>query len=462
MKLLFVENRSATWVHEAVARRLAADGHEIHWLVQNPVFAPRWGQVHLLAFPPRGGAMAETDSYAWLRRTDRGVLHFGVRGDHYAHYDCCIAAVLKIVAPDVVFGEPTEFHELLTIACARKIGLPYLSPNVTRYPTNRLAFHAYDTLDPVGGDGSTMSDDEADALIDAIRMRQVVPSYMRPPERVTRSQSAGPLALKLRITAGWLAGERFNTPSPVRKLALNRTQRRQRLFWERRAERRASDWPRLLDRMQPWVLYALQMQPESNIDVWGTPWNDQAEIIRRAARSLAEHGAMLVVKPNPKSKYEMSPRLNEVMDSEANVLGLAHATPMGEVFPLAPLVLAVTGTVLLESIFAGKPVAVLGGHGMRDYPGVTGIESPEDLPPVLDAATKGRACAATRHEARSLLQYLHATSYAATIWDPVSHPADTTEKNISALTTAFTRVLEQIQCRPLTLAESMSRCATTA
>ena len=443
MKLLFVENRYATWVYEAVARRLEVAGHEIHWLVQNPMFAPSWGRVHRLPFPSRdqAPATATPDAYAWLRRTDRGVLHFGATGDHYAHYDRHIATLLDTLAPDVVFGEATEFHELLTIARARESGIAYLSPTGTRYPADRMAFMAYDTLDPVGGDGSLLPDEQADAMLEAIRTRQVVPSYMRPATRRSRSLDWHRLADKLRISAGWLAGERFITPSPARKMALNSEQQRQRQNWEERAARSRTARPDLLKSGQPWVLYALQMQPEGNIDVWGTPWNDQADTVRRAARALQAQGAVLVVKPNPKSKYEMNAQLNEIMGSEPNVIGLAHAIPMGEVFPPAPLVLAVTGTVLLESIFAAKPVASLGSHSMRAYPGVTAIETPEDLPAVLADALAGGARTASRQEARALLQNLHATSYSALLWDPVAQPHHGTEAHIEALAMTFARVL---------------------
>jgi hypothetical protein len=454
MKLLFVENRYATWVFEAVARRLALAGHEIHWLVQNPVFEPRWGRVHRLPFPPRGRAPStfEQDKYTWLRRTDRGVLHFGATGDHYAHYDLHITTLLETLVPDVVFGEATEFHELLTIARARESGIAYLSPTGTRYPADRLAFMAYDTLESVGGDGSLLPSEQADAMLEAILTRQLVPSYMRPSTRRTRTLDWHRLADKLRIAAGWLAGERFITPSPARKIELNKEQKRQRHVWEERAARSQSAWPYLLKSGQPWVLYALQMQPEGNIDVWGTPWNDQADIVRRAARALHAQGAVLVVKPNPKSKYEMNAQLNEVVDSEPNVIGLAHATPMSEVFPHAPLVLAVTGTVLLESIFAAKPVACLGSHSMRAYPGVTAIDTPEHLPAVLADALAGEARTASHDEARALLQHLHATSYSASLWDPVAQPHHGTKFHIEALSMAFTGVLAE--CMRLPAGES--------
>lgn len=442
MKLLFIENRYATWVYEAVVKRLEAQGHTIHWLVQNPVFTPKWGHVQVMPFPALSPeAAGPGEGFDWLARTDRGVLHFGATGSHYPHYDVQVREHLTQIQPDVIFGEATEFHELLVIRHAKALGIPYLSPNITRYPSDRLAFLAYDSLYAVGGDSSTLSDADADRMLDGIRHRRVVPSYMRPVVSTPRNLPLIKVMDKARITWGWLRGERYITPSPRRKLALNKAQRDARAQWEQHAAGQMDAWVALKASAKPWVLYGLQMQPEGNIDVWGTPWNDQAAIIQRAAKSLAGIGATLVVKPNPKSKYEMNARLNQIVSSTPNVLALPHATPMAEVFPHATLVLAVTGTVLMECIFSGKPVASLGDHAMTQYPGVTAINDPEALGPTLMAATRGELPTASMQQSRTLLQNLHTQSYAAAIWDPVAQPQFGTPEVLEALTDAFSHVL---------------------
>lgn len=442
MKLLFIENRYVTWVYEAVAKCLEAHGHEINWLVQNPVFTPQWGHVHVMSFPAISPeASVPSEGFDWLARTDRGVLHFGATGSHYSHYDAQVREHLIQIQPDVIFGEATEFHELLVIRHAKTLGIRYLSPNITRYPSDRLAFLAYDSLNPVGGDGSTLSDADANRMLDGIRHRKVIPSYMRPAVSTPWNLPLIKMADKARITWGWLRGERYITPSPRRKLALNAAQHEARAQWELHAAGWADAWANLKASQQSWVLYALQMQPEGNIDVWGTPWNDQAAIIEQAAKSLAGIGATLVVKPNPKSKYEMNARLNQVVSSTPNVLALPHATTMAEVFPHAPLVLAVTGTVLMECIFAGKPVASLGEHAMTQYPGVTPLNNPEALAPALLAAVRGALPTASPEQARTLLQTLHAQSYPAAIWDPIAQPHFATPEAVRALVNAFSHVL---------------------
>lgn len=445
LKLLFVENRYATWIYEAVAKQLVLKGHEIHWLVQNPLFAPKWGTVHTIPFPSKASIeKVDLSAYDWLRRTDRGVLHFGGSGYHYPHYDRCISQILDAVQPDFIFGEATEFHELLTIARAREKGMQFLAPTATRYPTDRLAFMAYDTLEPMGGDGSQLPDAEADAMVERIRTRQLVPSYMRTNSGLQLAVAWSRFVDKIRITAGWLAGERFITPSPWRKLQLNAQLKRQRALWDEKAALAPQAFTHLRNSGKPWVLYALQMQPEGNIDVWGSPWNDQADTIQRAARALALTGASLVVKPNPKSKYEMNAQLNRVMDNEPNLIRLDHSVPMGQVLPHAHLVLSVTGTVILESVFSGYPIACLGRHAMSQYAGVTALNEPEDVAKVLHKAIHKELLTATASESRALIQYLHRTSFSAGLWDPLLRPNDFTKTKINPLVEAFASIIQQL------------------
>src|SRR5262249_24284276 len=146
VKLLFLENRYATWLWREVAVRLQRDGHEIQWLVQNPVFTPNVGKCHKLPFPRgrRNGASKPHDIP--LLASDRAVRFFGISNEHYAPSRSAIASVLDAIHPQVIFGEPTQFHELITIAESRRRGINSLVPASTRYPPGRLQFQLYDSL----------------------------------------------------------------------------------------------------------------------------------------------------------------------------------------------------------------------------------------------------------------------------------------------------------------------------
>ena len=439
MKILFVENRYSTLIWAAIAQGLEKRGHEIHWILQNPMFCPKVGQVHVLPFPT-DAEKQQDDSLAWLSDVDRGVRWFGGDGTHWHPYNLRILQILKTVKPDVVFGEPTQFHELLTLENARSLDIRFLVPCGTRYPVGRLQFFDYDTLNPVGGEGRDLSDAELENMLSAIVDRQVVPSYMEVVPQTRLKKKWGAIKNKTLITTGWLRGEHYITPSPIKKIQLEREHARQYADWETFAYQ---DLPDTIQN-KPWVLYPMQLQPEANIELWGRPWSYQAEVVKRAAQALDKIGAVLVVKPNPKSKYELSAALCELVKYTPNIIALSHTTPMKAVFSHAPLVMAVTGTVIFECIFASKPIAVLGNHAMTRYPSIQALNKPEDIAQVLDSMQHKKVAVATNDEAKGLLNYLYKTSYPATLWDPVKQPELMTEKNIAALINSFVDVLTHL------------------
>ncbi|CAN5832888.1 hypothetical protein BH11PSE12_BH11PSE12_00280 [soil metagenome] len=443
MKIVFVENRYFTWILDAVAKELLAADYEIHWIVQNPMFIPKHGQIHLLSFPKHGAKEKLSDAALAkrLHESDRGVRWFGGDGSHWAIYRYQINEIIQALMPDVVFSETTEFHELLTLDVCKQHGIPLLSPNVTRYPVGRLNFFLNDTLNPIGGEGKDLTDQEVDQMLTAIVERTIRPSYMEPVQHTKLQALKHQLNDKVRILTGWFKGERFVTPSPWVKMLLEREHAKQYKYWESFAHRTLPD----SIQARPCVLFPLQMQPESNIEVWGSPWSDQVDIVKRAAKALAQIGAVLVVKPNPKSKYELNAELCDVVANTPNVIAISHTTPMKSIFDQIPLVMTVTGTVLMECIFAGKPIASLGNHAMTLYPGVLVLNAPEEILEKLQMVLRNEVAGASRQDAKQLLNFLHKTSYPAMIWDPYRRPELMTKENLLRLNAAFVNIFLKLQ-----------------
>ncbi len=436
---MFVENRYTTQVLERVARRLARQGHAVAWLVQNHRFAPRgWDAVHHIPYPA-GAPAALPPDFAALARIDRGVRYFGSNPGHYAYYASHIDAVLGAVRPDVVFGESTQFHELITVALCRRRGIEFLHPAATRIPHSRISFLRGDTLETFGGSGERLPDAEARAITQAVAGRRytaftnatqasVADSALR-----RRLRAAGDRAT---MVLSWLQGERYVTPSPWRKLALER---------ERRDALARVDALAGTTQLTPagrYVLYPMQMQPETNIDVWGAPHHDQAAIIAQAAASLQGSGRSLVVKLNPTAKYELlEPGFLDAL-ALPNVQVAPRSQPMAGLFAGAEALLTVTGSVLYESVFSGKPVFVLGRHALSRLPGVTPLDRAGDLGVALAA---GLPQAASAEQADQVVQQVVQGSYAGTWFDPLTMRQYDTPANLELLARAFSQVLHVLQ-----------------
>ena len=440
VKILFVENRYATRLFAAVARHLERDGHEIHWLVQNPVFCEQIGASHVIVFPAGGVAAvghAEPEFLARIAATDRQVIYFGRNHAHYSHYWRRISTIIDEVMPDVVFGECTQFYELLAIEYCRRLGIAYLNPVTVGCPQGRFYFLSYDGKDPVGGDGIQLSDVQVQELLAEINERKFAPGYMSASPLGTGGRLSVRIGDWMRIATGWALGERYATPSPLRKTVLGIGQRALRRRWEVLARDYQFCVP------APYVLYALHVQPECSIDVWGFAWRDQAEIVRRAATALAASGIVLAVKPHPNSKYEISRRLMDVVDGHPNIRAIPCAVPMAAVFPEAEGILGVTGTVLLEAVFAGKPAISVGPNAMSSYPGIEEITTPEGVVDGLDRA-RTRLRSSDGAGAAELLRWLYRKSYPGEMFDPLFSPGRLVEEFVRPLHVAFSHVISYV------------------
>lgn len=440
MKILFVENRYCTRIWHAVGQQLQILGHDVAYMIQNPVFAPKNAECFLLPFPSARHMTYRPGSEEKLPeklRSDRAARYFMKSTGHYGHYMTEILRVIDSFCPDVIFGEPTQFHEILTIEIARKRNIPYLFPSSTRYPSGRVVFFKYDTMEPVGGEGVEMPSEAASVLRQQIVKRESVPSYMLPTTAPEWAKLLIKLKDKFKISAGWLLGEKFITPSPLMKIVVEKRQSKLVEEWEKIA---LPSLPKDLNNGL-YVLYAMQMQPESNIDVWGYPWNDQTDLITRAAAALEKVGGTLVIKPNPKSKYEITSELIQKLSLIPNVLVLSHKSKMDSVFPAVQGVLSVSGTVILECVMSQKPVAVLGDHELAKMPGVTNISAPEDVSNLVVQIRAGTEKRATEADGISVLQQLYKESYPGVMYDPLNQSDMAATENVKNIVSAFDAVL---------------------
>lgn len=440
MKIFFIENRYTTRVFGLVAERLVQAGHQISWIVQNHRFAPvRTARVHYIPYPKvrQLQKLPQGSKYEWIAQIDRGIRYFGGSADHYLHYEACIEQILTKEQPDVVFGESTQFHELITFELCRARGIFFLHPVASRIPSGRITFFEGDSLDSLFGEGIPLPADEAEAILKAV--------YERRYTTFTNSNFALPVPDRVRelmrklhnstiMTLAWLEGERYITPSPIHKVCLERRKNSALKKLSRISE------PKLAEGILParYVLYPMQMQPETNLDVWGKPWHDQASIISAAARSIAQAGYQLIVKLNPSAKYELlEPGLFAAL-REPNVSLAPPGSPMAPLFAAATAVLSVTGSVIYESVFCGKPVFVLGDHSMARLAGVTALPHPEQLGQALakmNGSADAQACAL------GVIQQVVRTSYPGIWFDPVTMSQFETEANLMALTAAFEHVI---------------------
>lgn len=436
MKILFVENRYKTYFWENIAKELSDCGHEISWIVQNHTFAPALVNVHKVPYPATKSQLENKednqDIYDFIRTTDRIINYFNGNKDHYSYYYKEFMKIITEVKPDLVIGESTLFHELMIIDICKKNNILYLHPSSTSYPVGRFSFFLYDTKEPFNGSNETLSNEECDLLIQNISNRKIVPDYMKKIDTKNSSYpSVGSLSDKWIIMSSFFKGEIYNTPSPLRKLIQDKKVKNVLNQWDKLSQNCSINLPN-----KNIVLYPLQMQPEANLDVWGNQFRDQTQLVKELATALPKDW-YLVIKTNPKSKYEMNEALFEVAKNTNNIIPLHSNTSMKDIFDLSDIIVTVTGTVAVECLLVGKPLGLLGPSVVKSFNGCSNLQEPREIKDAITLIEHQQFKTADINNKRNLMRKLVASSYKGLITDPVSNPNCLQQNNLDLIVQAI-------------------------
>lgn len=430
-RITFVENRGKTafWVH--VARELRRNGHSISWIIQNHAYRPLASDGRQICIPYPETADHEFIGIPEAVSTDRGCNYFGGCNTHYAYYTRAINDALDELSPDVVIGEPTLFHELLIISECRARKIPYLHPTMTRYPGGRFNILDCDTQNVAIASQEQWSEEKVVELASSIAGGRSLPSYMRSVSKLDwQLQKVKRLSGLARTTFGWLGGERYNTPSPIRKRKLGQE-----------LKSRLNDWKglaRLPDDRGPVVLYPLQMQPEANIDVWGRPYSDQVGMVSALLDAVPANGSV-AVKANPKSKYEVSSDLIALARREPRVVLLPLDMKMDAAHERCLGTITVSGTVGFEAVFGrGRCLSLRHPILQEDFP-TFHATSPEDAVDQI-FSNKDAGCGDLRSGV-ALLRKLISGSFPGTINEPLYDADCVTDENIARVAGALEQAI---------------------
>lgn len=435
MKLLFIENRHKTFLFELISNQLGKYGHEIHWLIQNKQFMPSGNaKKYIIDYPlTQINNYKKDEAIEEVIKSDRQFNHFNKQDTSYFYYyNDKIERYLKELKPDVVFGESTAFHELLTINNCKKQQILYLNPSTCRYPIGRFSFYKYNTLEPYLGSTEVLSDEAANDVINQIVDRKTTPDYMKPSPASKRTI----IKDKAKKIYGYAKGEKYNTPSPLIKYKIEKEKDNNIKLWDAFAKDKLDIVNKTI------LLYPLQMQPEANIDVWGREHRDQLQLIKSISNIIPDD-VVLVVKPNPKSKYELSRDLVDYVQNSSNIIALQHKVKMNEIFPYVDLVVTVTGTIAIECVLSNKPVATM-THTINNYAKnciyIKNITP--GLQTVIDDVKNNTFHRISNQEKINFINVLNSTSYKGVISDPFSDQSCMRDDNLKSLVLAFNHVLK--------------------
>lgn len=434
MKIIFIENRFRTIFWREIASLLRKDGHEVRFIIQNKSYHTDAKNDVFIPYPKSIKGDTNDARNFLLIESDRNINYFKHKGTaHYDYYRNKIEEIIDEIQPDIIFGESTAFHELITIDICKERKILYLHPSTNRYPSGRFSFYLYDTLDPFKGSGEELCEKEASSIVNAIAHRTTRPFYMekRKINLSSRFKRAKELIL---LTKSYIAGEHYNTPNPITKREIEKLKQSNIVRWDTLAKERNVD----LQTLKFKILYPMQMQPEANLDVWGRPFRNQLQTIKQLVDNTPEE-ISIVVKPNPKSKYELTPELLEYINSEKRIIPISHNTSMDNVLPSIDLVVTVTGTIAIECILSNKPVVTLIRTINNNQENCLYLNSINEISSITQSIMNAVFPTITEEEKHQFINILTSTSYPG-------YPYEThlTKENLQNCLNAFKSAINSI------------------
>ncbi|WP_422349614.1 hypothetical protein [Flagellimonas sp.] len=350
--------------------------------------------------------------------------------EHFYYYDVKICEAIDKIRPDIVFGEPTAFHHLITLEICRQRDILYLFPGSCRYPINRFAFYKYDSLEPYMGSMELMDKATAVKTIEQIVSRKSPPNYMVLPKISYKDK----IADKAKVLRGFLEGERNNTPPPLIKVKKNKLNKLNLEKWDEIGIKE-------LDTSKFIMVFPLHMQPESSIDVWGRKYSDQNHTIKEIAKQLGA-GEILYIKPNPKSSFEINEELIDLVRKTNNIKALHSTIGMNAIFNSVDLFINVVGTIAIECVLANKPIISLVKTYFNDTENSFNISSFDEIPEIVKTVQNKNHRKYSNEEKIDYINRLNAVSYKGVIADTFLNKNCVEKSNIDNLHEAFLHVIQ--------------------
>ncbi|TYP76872.1 capsular polysaccharide export protein, LipB/KpsS family [Aquimarina intermedia] len=397
MKILIIESRSNIVLWDEVFQNNLDDTVEVHYLIFNAHFSSNFGINHYVKKNKDEG-----DNIDVPIQFDRQRNFFkSTNVHHYGSYYRQIYEIINKIQPNVVLGEAASFQDYLTIKVCREFGILYLNPMTSRYPSNRFAFYIEDTLVPFLGSRENLNENNLTKIYEGIVNRVVIPDYMSK-KNYKFSIVKRILDLKVKLLS-YLKGDP-NTPSALyfisRTISLKKIEKQ----WSNVS---VND---LTSENKFKLLYPMQMQPESNIDVYGAPFNNQFEIIKSICKYL-DKDDVLYIKPNPKPFMEISEELVRFANQSKQIKLLSFDSSMNDIFPKVDLIITVTGTVSIEAILANKPVGVFKTTYFNDTKNCYQIKNYEDIADLIGMVKTKSFTKLNIEDRLDHLNYLNNISY---------------------------------------------------
>jgi len=471
VRALFVTNQLKTEFYSPWARRMDASGAEIFWISTgerwtNYLLREGWDRSRILDLSGLGSRWTKpfaptADEKSRIKHIDRGA-EIGLKdalimdrelglmpGWNIEAYGQITALEIErfVLENDIrfAFGEDTWAPEIITSAVMHANGRHFHAPHTIRIPSERFGFFRgvfQKRLDVF----HESPDDEhrkiARQALKNLRERGERPYYFA----LNMNQN--------RLRRYWL-DEAWRAIMRTSAVRFDHTMPSLRTRVARRLTSIASGIlatrsgafetvPATADR--PFVLFPLHKQPESSVDVIGSPFTNQYEVIRALTR-LLPFGWELWVKEHPNA---IGDRSLEYYRGLKRLPGVRLIDPFADTHRLlswAGLTISISGTASLEAGLLGRPAITVAEMYFGRILLRNGFDPFQTTHREFAGIVEEAAAMSAAQTDRSIEEYLAwnvAQSFPGLISDPASVPSVIDQGNVNNVADATMTFLQQL------------------
>jgi hypothetical protein len=273
--------------------------------------------------------------------------------------------------------------QMMAMLVARRLAMPFIVPTRIRIPQEMYGFCTAHHTDSFVTLRPTTPEDQAwaETFLAAFERRDLKPALKKSSRSfvdVMRLMPSHFRAFRYEVRRSSADPGNDYTRYPLRRLVAMYVQRRINLL----RYKIVLPAETLLSVAQPYGLYALHTQPESSIDVQGSYFSDQVELIRHIARSLpVSH--VLYVKVHPTDVDGRSLEFYRRIKAIPSVVLVDYSVDSRMLQEGAAIVFALTGTIAYESGLLQKPVVVFAHNYFNTLPTIHHCTDPTALPSLI-------------------------------------------------------------------------------
>ena len=273
--------------------------------------------------------------------------------------------------------------QLMAMLVARHLGIPFVIPTRMRIPQEVYGFCTAHHTESFLSLREPSADDVAWAedILHAFESRDLRPALKKSTRNfidILRLMPSHLRAFLYELRRSFSDIGNDYTRYPVGRLILMYLKRRIKLVGYKIFNPSVLELPQ----EERFCIYALHTQPESSIDVQGSYFSDQVELVRHIARSLPSNH-MLYVKVHPTDADGKSLDFYRRIKEIPSVVLVDYSVDSRSLLERASIVFALTGTIAYEAGLMQKPVIVFAKNFFNSLPTVHRCDAPTELPNLI-------------------------------------------------------------------------------